>query len=249
MKLIVGLGNPGTKYAGTRHNVGFSVIVGLADKYNIELSEKKHKAIYGRGMIEGEKVILAMPQTFMNLSGESVRELVDYYKCDPSDVIVAYDDIDLAVGKLRIREKGSAGGHNGMKNIISHLGTQEFSSGVFYRYANINLAQLQENLGGASSPEMLTLVARPHGWSFPSGHTSSAFAAAFALWLQNRRLGVPALALAGFIGFTRMYLYVHFPTDILGGVALGLALGVCGSLLADKISNKWAKRSEVKRTV
>ena len=97
--------------------------------------------------------------------------------------------------------------------------------------------------------EMLTLVARPHGWSFPSGHTSSAFAAAFALWLQNRRLGVPALVLAGFIGFTRMYLYVHFPTDILGGVALGLALGVCGSLLADKISNKWAKRSEVKRTV
>ena len=87
-------------------------------------------------------------------------------------------------------------------------------------------------------PEMLTLVARPHGWSFPSGHTSSAFAAAFALWLQNRRLGVPALVLAGFIGFTRMYLYVHF-----------LALGACGSLLADKISNKWAKRSEVKRTV
>ena len=85
-------------------------------------------------------------------------------------------------------------------------------------------------------PEMLTLVARPHGWSFPSGHTSSAFAAAFALWLQNRRLGVPALALAGFIGFTRMYLYVHFPTDILGGVALGLALGACGSLLADKIA-------------
>ena len=127
MKLIVGLGNPGTKYAGTRHNVGFSVIVGLADKYNIELSEKKHKAIYGRGMIEGEKVILAMPQTFMNLSGESVRELVDYYKCDPSDVIVAYDDIDLAVGKLRIREKGSAGGHNGIKNIIAHLGTQQFS--------------------------------------------------------------------------------------------------------------------------
>ena len=98
-------------------------------------------------------------------------------------------------------------------------------------------------------PEMLTLVARPHGWSFPSGHTSSAFAAAFALWLQNRRLGAPALALAGFIGFTRMYLYVHFPTDILGGVALGLALGACGSLLADKISNRWAKRSEVKRTV
>lgn len=126
MKLIVGLGNPGTKYAGTRHNAGFSVIVGLADKYHIALNEKKHKAVYGKGVIEGEKVILAMPQTFMNLSGESVRELADYYKCAYEDVIVAYDDIDLPVGKLRIREKGSAGGHNGMKNIIAHLGTQNF---------------------------------------------------------------------------------------------------------------------------
>ena len=93
------------------------------------------------------------------------------------------------------------------------------------------------------------LVKRPHGHSFPSGHTASGFAAAFALWFQNRRLGVPALVLAAFIGFTRLYLYVHFPTDILGGVALGLAVGTCGSLLADKTSNKWAKRSEVKRTV
>ena len=98
-------------------------------------------------------------------------------------------------------------------------------------------------------PAMLALVARPHGWSFPSGHTASGFAAAFALWRQNRKLGVPALWLAALIGFTRMYLYVHFPTDILGGIALGLALGICGSLLADKFSNKWAKRSEVKRTV
>ena len=102
-------------------------------------------------------------------------------------------------------------------------------------------------------PEMLTLVARPHGYTLPviglMTLGASAFAAAFALWLQNRRLGVPALVLAGFIGFTRMYLYVHFPTDILGGVALGLALGACGSLLADKISNKWAKPSEVERTV
>lgn len=98
-------------------------------------------------------------------------------------------------------------------------------------------------------PEMLTLVARPHGWSFPSGHTASGFAAAFALWRQNRKLGVPALWLAALIGFTRMYLYVHFPTDILGGIALGLALGACGAVLADKVSNKWAKYSEVKRTV
>jgi len=98
-------------------------------------------------------------------------------------------------------------------------------------------------------PEMLTLVARPHGWSFPSGHTASGFAAAFALWRENRRLGTPALILAAFIGFTRLYLYVHFPTDILGGIALGLALGACGVLLADKVCDRWAKRSIVKRAV
>ena len=98
-------------------------------------------------------------------------------------------------------------------------------------------------------PEMLTLVARPHGWSFPSGHTASGFAAAFALWFQNRSLGVPALVLAAFIGFTRLYLYVHFPTDILGGVALGLAAGALGSLLADKVSNRLSNCKEVKRTV
>ncbi len=126
MKIIVGLGNPGIRYAGTRHNIGFSVIDELAEKYNIALDEKKHKAVFGKGLIEGEKVILAMPQTFMNLSGESVRELLDYYRCSTEDVIVIYDDIDLDIGKLRIREKGSAGGHNGMKNIIAHLGSQEF---------------------------------------------------------------------------------------------------------------------------
>ena len=143
MKIIVGLGNPGAKYAGTRHNVGFSVILKLADKYNISLTEKKHKAEFGKGIIEGEKVILAMPQTYMNLSGESVRELMDYYKCDCSDIIVIYDDIDLAVGRLRIREKGSAGGHTGMKNIILHLGSQEFTRirvGVGQKPKNMDLA-------------------------------------------------------------------------------------------------------------
>lgn len=98
-------------------------------------------------------------------------------------------------------------------------------------------------------PEMLILVARPSGWSFPSGHTASAFAAAFALWMQNRKLGVPALVLAAFIGFTRLYLYVHFPTDVLGGILLGLAAGWLGSKMADKISSKRAKQGEVKRTV
>lgn len=127
MKIIVGLGNPTDKYAGTRHNVGFSVIYNISDAYGIAVDTKKHKALIGKGIIEGEKVILAMPQTFMNLSGESVRELLDYYKCDETDLIVIYDDISLDVGKLRIRKKGSAGGHNGIKNIIAHLGTQEFT--------------------------------------------------------------------------------------------------------------------------
>ena len=126
MKIIVGLGNPTKEYAGTRHNVGFSVIYNISDAYNIPVETKKHKALIGKGIIEGEKVILAMPQTYMNLSGESVRELMDYYKCDLSDLIVIYDDISLDVGQLRIRKKGSAGGHNGIKNIIANLGTDVF---------------------------------------------------------------------------------------------------------------------------
>lgn len=127
MKIIAGLGNPTKEYEGTRHNIGFSVIDKLADKYNISMNEKKHKAICGKGMIEGEKVILLKPQTYMNLSGESIVDAVNFYKVDPEeDVIIIYDDIDLDVGKLRIRAKGSAGGHNGMKNIIAHLGTQVF---------------------------------------------------------------------------------------------------------------------------
>ena len=126
MKIIVGLGNPTKEYAGTRHNVGFSVIYNISDAYNIPVETKKHKALIGKGIIEGEKVILAMPQTYMNLSGESVRELMDYYKCDLSDLIVIYDDISLEPGKIRIRKKGSAGGHNGIKNIIAQLGTQNF---------------------------------------------------------------------------------------------------------------------------
>lgn len=143
MKIIVGLGNPTKEYAGTRHNVGFSVIYNISDAYDIPVETKKHKALIGKGVIEGEKVVLAMPQTYMNLSGESVRELMDYYKCDLSDLIVIYDDISLDVGKLRIRAKGSAGGHNGVKNIIAHLGTQEFTRikvGVGEKPAKMDLA-------------------------------------------------------------------------------------------------------------
>lgn len=126
MKLIAGLGNPGRDYAGTRHNIGFGVIARISDKYQIPLTSKEHKAVCGKGMIGGEKVILAQPQTFMNLSGECIRSFADYYKIDPEDIIVAFDDISLGVGQLRVRQKGSAGGHNGIKNIIEHLGTNEF---------------------------------------------------------------------------------------------------------------------------
>ncbi len=128
MYIIAGLGNPGRQYEGTRHNVGFSVIDILADKYGIALDFEKHKAICGKGVIEGEKVILVKPLTFMNLSGESLQEVVHYYKVDPeNDLIVISDDIDLDVGRIRVRPKGSAGGHNGLKNIIAHLGTDGFA--------------------------------------------------------------------------------------------------------------------------
>lgn len=126
MYIIIGLGNPTPQYAGTRHNIGFDVITKLSEKYNIPLDFKKHKAFCGKGMIEGEKVILAQPQTFMNLSGESVRELTDYYKVSEEEIIIIYDDISLDVGQIRIRAKGSAGGHNGIKSIIQHLGSEEF---------------------------------------------------------------------------------------------------------------------------
>lgn len=127
MYIIAGLGNPKKEYNNTRHNIGFDVIERIADQENIGILEKKHKALIGKGYIEGQKVILAKPQTFMNLSGESVRELVDYYKVDEtSELIVISDDISLDVGQLRVRKKGSAGGHNGLKNIISHMGHDTF---------------------------------------------------------------------------------------------------------------------------
>ena len=127
MFLIVGLGNPTKQYEKTRHNIGFDVMDALADKYNISISENKHKALCGKGVIEGMKVVLAKPQTYMNLSGESVAELVNYYKLDPeSELIVVFDDISLEPGNIRIRKKGSAGGHNGIKNIIAELGTDVF---------------------------------------------------------------------------------------------------------------------------
>lgn len=127
MYIIVGLGNPSKEYEGTRHNVGFDVIDAIADKYNISVTDRKNRAFCGKGIIAGQKVLLAKPQTYMNLSGESVRGLVDYYKIDEeTELLVIFDDISLDVGQLRIRRKGSAGGHNGIKNIIANLGTNGF---------------------------------------------------------------------------------------------------------------------------
>ena len=126
MYLIVGLGNPGRDYVGTRHNMGFEALDAICAKYDIKLNKEKFRAIYGEGRIGGEKVLVIKPQTDMNLSGESVREFRDWFKMEEENIIVIYDDISLPVGKLRIREKGSAGGHNGIKNIIYQLGTDVF---------------------------------------------------------------------------------------------------------------------------
>lgn len=127
MFVIVGLGNPEKKYEGTRHNIGFAVIDALADKYNISIKDKKHKALCGTGVIEGVKVMLVKPLTYMNLSGDSVADMMNFYKLDPEeDMLVVYDDISLAPGNIRVRKKGSAGGHNGIKSIIARCGTQNF---------------------------------------------------------------------------------------------------------------------------
>jgi PTH1 family peptidyl-tRNA hydrolase len=126
MFLIVGLGNPGEKYDKTRHNIGFDSIEFIKNKYNIDLNRRKFKGIYGDGIIANEKVILLKPETYMNLSGESIREVCNFYKIDNKNIIVIYDDVSLEVGRLRIRNKGSAGGHNGIKSIISEISTDEF---------------------------------------------------------------------------------------------------------------------------
>jgi len=127
MYIIAGLGNPGRQYAGTRHNMGFNVVTRIADDYKMQITIKEHKALCAKGFIGGQKGLLALPQTYMNLSGESIRELVNYYKIDPeTELMVIYDDISMDVGRIRMRAKGSSGGHNGIKNIIAELGTDVF---------------------------------------------------------------------------------------------------------------------------
>lgn len=126
MYLIVGLGNPETEYDNTRHNMGFHVINQLAEGYQIEIKKAKFKGLVGDGIIEGKKVILLKPQTYMNLSGESVIEVKNFYKLELENIIVIYDDIDIEPGKIRIRKKGSPGTHNGMKSVVHYLASEDF---------------------------------------------------------------------------------------------------------------------------
>jgi len=126
VKVIIGLGNPGKKYEDTRHNAGFMAIDKISEKWGIPVTQNKFRAHVGEGRLDGEKVLLVKPQTYMNLSGESVAEIMKFYKLIPDDLVVIFDDLDLPTGQLRLREKGSAGGHNGIKSMIAHLGTQDF---------------------------------------------------------------------------------------------------------------------------
>ncbi|MBQ4473455.1 MAG: aminoacyl-tRNA hydrolase [Lachnospiraceae bacterium] len=126
MKMIVGLGNPDKKYIGTRHNTGFTVLDRISEDYQIPVRERKYRAMFGSGYIGGQKVLLVKPQTYMNLSGEAVQGFCAFYKIAPEDVLVIFDDVSLDVGQLRIRKKGSAGGHNGIKSIIGCIGSQDF---------------------------------------------------------------------------------------------------------------------------
>ena len=126
MYLIVGLGNPEPEYSMTRHNMGFDVINSLSERYNISVNKKDFKSLYGVGTIEEKKVVLCKPQTYMNLSGEALIKIIKFYKIPIEKIIVVYDDVDTDIGKIKIRKKGSSGGHNGIKSIIENLNTEEF---------------------------------------------------------------------------------------------------------------------------
>lgn len=158
MKLIIGLGNPGTEYDGTRHNVGFQAIDALADDRNINPNKNKFKALFGEGRVGSKKMVLGKPQTYMNLSGESVQMFMKWYKVSPEEILIIYDDVSLPPGQLRIRKKGGAGGHNGIKSIIQHLGTDEFQRikiGIGEKPQGWNLADYV--LSRFSNSEMKTI--------------------------------------------------------------------------------------------
>ena len=163
MKVVIGLGNPGKKYERTRHNMGFIAVDSLRKKFNLNDEREKFQALVSEKNIDGEKVIFFKPQTFMNLSGNAVIEIINFYKLDPKkDIIVIYDDMDLPFGDIRIREKGSSGGHNGIKSIISHIGEEfirikcgigakekdaiEYVLGEFNQTEQKNLDKILENI-------------------------------------------------------------------------------------------------------
>ncbi|MCO7176930.1 aminoacyl-tRNA hydrolase [Sporolactobacillus kofuensis] len=127
MKVIVGLGNPGSEYAHTRHNIGFEVIDLLSNQFGISLTKTKFNALFGKGTVDGQELLLVKPLTYMNASGEAIGPLLHFFKLSAEDLLVIQDDMDLPVGKIRLRQKGSAGGHNGIKSLIQHVKTQEFA--------------------------------------------------------------------------------------------------------------------------
>ncbi len=157
MKLIIGLGNPGKEYENTRHNCGFMVIDALSKQFGIAVDQTKFKGLYGKGTVGNETVILLKPQTYMNLSGESVQELMNFYKINKEDVLVIYDDLDLPVGKIRVRASGSAGGHNGVKSLIAHMNGQDFKRIRVGIDRNSNIPVVNYVLGKFTKEEFVTL--------------------------------------------------------------------------------------------
>lgn len=157
MKLIVGIGNPGKEYDNTRHNVGFMALDSIADHYNVEFNETKFKSVYTSIRVNNEKVILMKPQTYVNLSGSAVVSMMNYFNIDKEDILVIYDDLALPTGKLRVRFKGSGGGHNGIKNIIDYLKTQEFKRVRIGISNNKLFDQVDYVLGRFSKEDMSTL--------------------------------------------------------------------------------------------
>jgi PTH1 family peptidyl-tRNA hydrolase len=160
VKWIAGLGNPGRKYAMNRHNVGFMAVERFAGRHGISVNKEKFKSLYGEGIVDGVKVAVLMPQTYMNLSGEAIRAFLDFTKSTPEEGIVIYDDLDLPFGRIRLRYQGSAGGHNGMKSVIAHLGTEKFNRvriGIDRPPAHLDV--IDHVLGDFSKAERETLPA------------------------------------------------------------------------------------------
>ncbi|UOE60565.1 aminoacyl-tRNA hydrolase [Priestia filamentosa] len=158
MKVIVGLGNPGKQYEHTRHNIGFMIVDELSDRFNIPLNQTKFNGMFGMGHVQGEKVCLLKPLTYMNLSGESLRPLMDYYDVEIEDIVVIYDDLDLPAGKIRLRQKGSPGGHNGIKSIIQHVHTDQFKRvRVGIGRPQTNMKVVDYVLGRFTDDEMISM--------------------------------------------------------------------------------------------